>query len=288
LAEVAVFGARGQLGQAWLGALGRRARGVTRADADLTDPDAVERALRRLRPRIVVNAAAFNDVDAAERQRAQALAVNAEGPAQLARLARRQGFRLVHFSTDYVFGGDRLERPRRESDTPAPVNFYGYSKLTGEEAVLGTGAEALVVRVAHLYGGRSQTPGRASLVERFLERARAGQPILITRGQFLNPTSVRDLIPAVGALLRRRATGLYHLSGTGGCAAAEFAQAVVRVAGLEASIQWVGRTRRPARRPRYTVLENRRWREEGFPPMPHWRSSLAEYLLSAQYLPIRD
>lgn len=288
MAEIAVLGAQGQLGRQFLAVLGRRARGLGRAELDLGNADAIERTLRRLRPQVVINAAAFNDVDGAERRRQQALAVNAEGPAELARLARTLGYRLVHFSTDYVFGGDRLRRPRRESDAPAPVNFYGYSKLLGEEAVLGAGAAALVVRVAHLYGGPSWSAGRANLVERFLARARAGQPLVITRGQTLNPTSVRDLVPAVLALLRRRSAGLYHLTGSGPCAAVEFAREACRHAGLCAKIQWISRDPRPARRARYTPLANQRWSQEGLPPMPHWRSSLAEYLLSAQNLPIRD
>ena len=281
MAEAAVLGSTGQLGRQLLAVLGRRARGIGRAELDLADPGSIERALHRLRPRIVINTAAFNDVDGAERQRRQALAVNAEGPAELARVAQARGIRLVHFSTDYVFGGDGLKRPRRESDAPAPVNFYGYSKLLGEEAVLRSGAKALVLRVAHLYGGTSLSPGRASLVERFVERARAGQPLIITRGQYLNPTSVRDLAPAVLALLRREACGLYHLTGGGACPAGEFAREVCRLAGLRAKIQWVSRDSRPARRARYTPLENYRWGKEGLPPIPHWRSSLAEHLLSA-------
>jgi dTDP-4-dehydrorhamnose reductase len=288
LAEVAVLGGRGQLGRQFLAVLGRRARGLSRGEADLGDAETIERALRRLRPRVVINAAAYNDVDGAERRRAHALAVNAEGPGQLARLAPKLGFRLVHFSSDYVFGGDGLERPRRESDAPAPVNFYGYTKLLGEEAVLGAGGGALVVRVAHLYGGESLAPGRASLVERFLARARAGQALEITRGQYLNPTSVRDLTPAVLALVRRGAGGLYHLSGAGACPAEEFAREACRLAGLKAEVRWVRRDARPARRPRYTPLENDRWRREGLPPMPDWRSSLAEYVLSGQNLPTRD
>ncbi|HUX66471.1 MAG TPA: NAD(P)-dependent oxidoreductase [Terriglobales bacterium] len=273
-----VLGAGGQLGQAFLQALGGQAVGLERAQLELGDAAALERALDPLAPEVVINTAAFNHVDLAEAQRQRALAANFLGPAQLARLARARGWRLLHFSTDYVFGGDGLARPRVESDPPAPVNFYGYSKLLGEEAVLRADPTALVARVAHLYGGPSLSPGRANLVQRFLEQARAGQPLWVTRGQTLNPTSVRDLVPASLRLLAAGAQGLFHLTGGGACDAEAFAREVLRLAGLEAEIRVVERDTRPAPRATYTVLENRRLADEGYPPLPPWRESLAAYV----------
>ncbi|HVA63729.1 MAG TPA: NAD(P)-dependent oxidoreductase [Terriglobales bacterium] len=274
-----VLGAGGQLGQAFLHALGARAVGLERAQLELGDAAALERTLDALEPEVVINTAAFNHVDLAETQRQRALAANFLGPAQLAGLAQARGWRLLHFSTDYVFGGDGggdgLARPRVESDAPAPVNFYGYSKLLGEEAVLRDDPTALVARVAHLYGGQSLSPGRANLVQRFLEQARAGQPLWVTRGQTLNPTSVRDLAPAALALLESGARGLFHLTGEGECGAEEFAREVLRLARLEAEVRVVERDIRPAPRALYTVLENRRLADEGFAPLPHWRDSLA-------------
>ncbi|MGH9481452.1 MAG: SDR family oxidoreductase [Terriglobales bacterium] len=311
-----VLGAHGQLAQEFLRVLGSQARGFDRGESrqlgdalsasgrplpgsdarpqpdqreggsnkrwpchlELGDAAALERHLAAASPQVVINAAAFNQVDLAETRRQQALAANFTGPAQLARAAERHGFTLVHFSTDYVFGGDGLARPRTEADPPQPVNFYGYSKLLGEEAVLRSGARTLVARVAHLYGGESLSPGRANLVQRFLERARTGQPIQVTRGQMLNPTSVTDVVAAVLELLLRGAAGLFHLTGDGACTAEEFAAAVLQWSGLKAEIRLVERDQRAAPRAANTVLENRRLAAEGFPPMPHWRNSLAAYL----------
>ncbi|MGH9414886.1 MAG: SDR family oxidoreductase, partial [Terriglobales bacterium] len=179
-----------------------------------------------------------------------------------------------HFSTDYVFGGDGLERARSENDAPAPVNFYGYSKLLGEQAVLRTSPQALVLRVANLYGGHSLSPGRVNLEQRFVELARAGQPIRIVRGQWLNPTSVRDIVPATLALLECGANGLFHLAGEGECGAGEFAREVCRRAGLRPKLHYVTGDERPARRAAMTVLANQRLARLGLPPLPHWRESL--------------
>ncbi|TAN22227.1 MAG: NAD(P)-dependent oxidoreductase [Acidobacteria bacterium] len=274
-AEFAVVGSRGQLGQEFLRVLGRRAVGLERRQLDVADAEACARVLGELGPRVVINCAAFNQVDWAETRHAAALAANAEGPGHLAALAAARGFRLVHFSTDYVFGGDGLTRPRTENDAPAPVNFYGYSKLLGEEAVLRTCPSALVLRVAHLYGGRSRSPGRASLVERFVERARAGEAIAVTRGQWLNPTSVRDIVAATLRLLPMGAHGLFHLTGEGACEADTFAREVCRRAGLRPKLRYVTHDERPARRAAHTVLANARWAALGLGPLPDWRTSLA-------------
>lgn len=277
-ARIVVLGARGQLGQEFLRVLGRRAVGWGREQLDLADPAAMESALAAVQPAVVINTAAFNYVDLAETRQQEALKVNFTGPAHLARLAVVQGWTLVHFSTDYVYGADGLERPRLESDPPAPVNFYGYSKLLGEEAILRTAPGALVARVAHLYGGASQSSGRVNLVQRFMDQARAGEAIRVTRGLTLNPTSVQDVVPAVLALLDGGAAGLFHLTGEGECTAREFAEAVLRLAGGPVNVTELERDPRPALRPRYTVLENRRWAELGLPPLPAWQASLAAYV----------
>lgn len=277
IVEFLVVGARGQLAQEFLKVLGPRALGMDRSQLALGDLPSVAAAVARVRPRVVVNCAAYNQVDLAESQHAQALAANADGPAQLAALAARHGFRLVHFSTDYVFGADGLHRPRTETDPPMPLNFYGYSKLLGEQAVLVAEPGALVLRVAHLFGGASLSPGRMNLVDRFCQMGRSGQPITVTRGQYLNPTSVRDIVPATLALLEHGVAGVVHLTGEGECTVAEFARAVCQAAGLNADIREVESDLRPAPRPRYTVLANLRLAELGSPPMPHWQVSLAQH-----------
>ncbi len=278
--EIVVLGARGQLGQAFLGHVGPAALGLDREQLELGDAAALERVLLPLGPRVVINASAYNDVDGAETHRRRALDANAGGPAQLARLARREGWRLVHFSTDYVFGGDGLNRPRTEADPPAPTNFYGYSKLLGEQGVLAADPTALVLRVAHLYGGPSLSPGRVSLADRFAGLARAGQPIIVTQGQWLNPTSVAEIVRRTLLLLERGQAGLFHCVG-GNCPVEDFVREILRLTGLTTIVRLAGQDARPARRALDTRLDNRRWHDLGLPPLPAWRDSLAAYLSAA-------
>lgn len=277
-----VLGSRGQLAREFLRVLGDRALGLDRSVCDLTHPRqaaaAIAAVLETNRAGVIINASAMNQVDLAESHPIPALAANARGPALLARLASESGWRLVHFSTDYVFGGDGLQRPRRETDPPAPLNVYGYSKLLGEEAVLGLSPHALVLRVAHLYGGESLSPGRLNLVQRFVQQARQGVPIQVSRDQYLNPTSVRDVVPATLRLLEDRQSGLFHLTGEGACTAEDFVREIFRFSSYTSSIQFVEKDFRPARRSRYTVLANQRLADLGFPPLPDWHDSLAAYV----------
>jgi dTDP-4-dehydrorhamnose reductase len=272
------------LGQEFLRVLGERAVGLDRSELELGHGvEALARVLAPLRPVAIINASAFNQVDAAETQRRAALAANALGPEELAQLCAQRDWPLVHFSTDYVFGADELARLRTEADPPAPINFYGYSKLIGETAVLRAHPRALAIRVAHLFGGHSLAAGRANLVERFVELARQGKPIYATRGQVLNPTSVIDLVPRCLELLDRQDYGLFHLTGEGTCSAIEFANEVLRLSGLATVIVEVDQDARPARRARHTALENRRWNTTHTAPLPHWRESLASYLSQPQF-----
>jgi dTDP-4-dehydrorhamnose reductase len=274
----AVLGAGGQLGGEFLRVLGPRAIPLRRSDADLAAPDDLLRLLEASHPDVVVNCAAFNDVDAAESRHDAALLANFRAPAELARAAAEREWKFVHFSTDYVFGGETREQPYIESDRPSPVNFYGLSKLMGEQAALGAG-RALALRVAHLFGGESGSQGRSNLVRRFLEAAERGRAIRASATQRLNPTSVRDIVPMCIRLVESEACGLYHLTGGGECTALEFAREALRLAGVAAELVDASDPR-PAPRPRYSVLDNRRLREDGFGDLPEWRVALEEYLRS--------
>ncbi|MHB8735647.1 MAG: SDR family oxidoreductase [Terriglobales bacterium] len=278
-----VLGAGGRLGGQFLVALRDRAVGLRHSEADLVDAARLEAVLLRLKPGVVINAAAYNFVDRAEEERAEALAVNFAGPHNLARLCQREGWRLVHFSTDYVFA-DRPERqPYSERDRPAPATFYGLSKLMGEQAVMAACQSALVLRVAHLYGGHTDNPLRLDLVQRFLEQARTQGVLQASQGQFLNPTAVQDVVAVTLALLETQATGLFHVTGGGQCSVKAFAAEVLRLGGKSATILETDDPRRTAR-PRYSVLDNQRLREVGLADLPDWRVSLQVLLHRATAL----
>jgi dTDP-4-dehydrorhamnose reductase len=279
-ARVLVTGAGGQLGRALCARLGRRVvRAADRSDLDLRDSAALERAVRECEADVVMNAAAYNDVDGAERQPELAFAVNAQGPARLALACQETGATLVHVSTDYVFDG-RQTRPYTEDDEPRPLGVYGASKLAGEQAVLGSRARSLVLRTSGVFGdGGSRVKG-GSFVERILARARAGEPLRVVCDQVFSPTYAPDLAGALLALLERGARGLVHVTNSGACSWHGLAEAALRLAGREVPLTAIRAEQlgRPAVRPAYSVLSNERYRSFGLEPLRPWQDALAELL----------
>lgn len=255
-----VTGAGGQLGRA-VAALVPDAVLLTRADLDVTDPVAVGRAVDRARPAVVLHAAAWTAVDAAEAHPEAARAVNAVGTEAVVRAAARVGAVVVYPSTDYVFSGE-LRRPYREDDPPSPLSVYGRTKLEGEEAVRAW-EQHLVVRTSWVFG-----EGR-NFVHTVLERAARGEDLRVVDDQVGLPTHAGDLARGVLGLLGAGARGTFHLAGGGPpCTWADLAEAALRAAvraGLLRSAPSVQRVStseydaaRPgpvARRPPYSVLD---------------------------------
>jgi dTDP-4-dehydrorhamnose reductase len=272
-----VAGAEGQLGLELCRRLGGElAWSGGRSELDVTDAAAVEALLARVKPDVVFNAAAYNRVDAAERERERAFAVNAIAPRTLARAAARAGGRLVHVSTDYVFDGAQ-SRPYREEDEPRPLSAYGASKLEGETHVLAAGPEHLVVRTSGVMGRRGSAQKGGSFAERILAQARAGQPLRVVADQLFAPTFAPDLAEALVALARTPAAGLLHVTNEGSCSWHELAQATLRAAGLDAKVLPIAAAELelPARRPSYSVLDTSRYRSLGLTRPRRWRDALA-------------
>jgi dTDP-4-dehydrorhamnose reductase len=248
-------------------------------DLDIGDGAAVERMVRDARPDVVVNAAAFNDVDGAEARVEEALAVNATGPAHLARACRDAGAVMVHVSTDYVFDGAK-QSPYLEDDRPNPLSAYGVSKLAGELLVAASRAPYLLVRTSGVIGAGGSRAKGGSFVERILARARAGEPLRVVTDQVFAPTFARDLAAALVCLIDRGARGLYHVTNAGSCTWHELASACVQLAGLAVTVEAIRSDQlgRPARRPAYSVLSNARYAALGLPPLRPWRDALRELL----------
>lgn len=254
--KVLITGAAGQLGRALLAA-GPAGAGLDiwptgRRELDLRDQPGTLSALKRFRPDLIINCAAYTGVDAAEREIGPAWAVNALGPAFLGAAAAGLGAKILHISTDYVFGRDYPGRPRREDDLPCPLNFYGRSKLAGERALLKTGGH-LVLRTSWLY---SQQP--PNFPASILEQACSGRPLKAAVDQAGNPTSAHDLAEAIWLLAARLGQnghwprGLYHLAGAQAMSRFEWARSILDLAGLaQAPLQpvpssvWPGRAARP-------------------------------------------
>jgi len=278
--RVAVTGAAGQLGRALVSHLGPRAAWAGgRDELDVRDPAAVARVLDQVRPDVVVNAAAFNDVDGAEADPAPAMAVNAVGAGHLARACRERGALLVHVSSDYVFDGTKRE-PYREDDSPRPLNAYGVSKLAGCLLVADAGGPHLIVRTSALFGAGGNRVKGGSFVERIVARARSGQPLRVVGDQVFSPTYAPDLAAALVGLVDGGARGLFHVTNSGSCSWHQLAMAALEIAGVRAPVEEI-RSRdlgAPARRPAYSVLANDRARAAGLAPLRPWRDALTEFI----------
>ncbi len=282
--RVVIVGARGQLGSELPRALtDAQVSALGRAELELTDPTAALRLFAEFCPAVVINCAAFNRVDDAERDPTEAFAINAFGVRTLARACSAVGARLIHVSTDYVFDG-RQTAPYEEPDCPRPLSAYGISKLNGELFAVNECPEALIIRTSGLYGlaGRKQKGGRGHFVETILTRARARQPLRIVADQVTAPSCCREVAEAIVQLMQAEASGVFHVTNGGQCSWFEFAQAICELSGLDAEVEPTSSAEffqiGMARRPGYSVLANRRYAELGFSPLRHWRDGLAAYL----------
>jgi len=279
-----VTGAGGQLGADLLRVLAgppHEVVGLTRAELDVTSAAAVEKAVVDARPDVVLNAAAYTAVDAAETDEAAALAVNAEGPANLARVCALHGGQLVHVSTDYVFAGDATT-PYEVGAATGPRSAYGRTKLAGERAVRELLPErSWVVRTAWVYG---ETGG--NFVKTMARLARERDTLDVVDDQHGSPTWSRDLAAGLVALAAATqapdggvapAPGTYHCTNSGSTTWYGLARAVFAEIGADPERvrpTGTGAVPRPAPRPAYSVLSDASWRAAGLPPARPWRDAL--------------
>lgn len=264
---VLITGAAGMVGTAFSSLLHGNATELTRTGLDVADEAAVRRAVAAMSPGLILNCAASTDVDRCETDEQYALAGNVAGPRNLARAAAACGARLVHFSTDYVFDGNK-GTAYVESDPTGPLSGYGRTKLQGEEAVRAALPDALIVRTSWVYGPARSAGHAASFPEKVLGWARREmeaakterrglQPIRVVSDQKGSPTFAADLAAAVLVLIARGASGTIHLGGSGCASRYEQARAVLEAAGLSVPLRPVpaGEFPLPARRPAHSCLD---------------------------------
>jgi dTDP-4-dehydrorhamnose reductase len=275
-----VTGAFGQLGRELVTLLGVEAAwSGGREELDIARAEDVDALVGRVRPDVVFNAAAYNQVDRAESDPGAAIEVNALGALVLARAARKVGAVLVHFSTDYVFDG-RSPRPYREDDPPAPLGAYGVSKLAGER--LAARGEFLIVRTSGVFGRGGSRQKGGSFVDRILARARSGQPLRVVSDQVFSPTYAPDLAGGVLELVRAGSRGLVHVTNSGACSWHAMAVEALSLSGLSVPVAPItaASLELPAARPAYSVLDNARAVSLGLTPLRSWQDALADSLRS--------
>jgi dTDP-4-dehydrorhamnose reductase len=291
-APVLLLGKNGQIGRELcrsLAPLGDVAA-LGREQLDLSDCNAIHRRLRDLRPAVIVNAAAWTDVDGAEDHRNEAFAINADAPAALASHAADTGALFIHFSTDYVFDGC-ADVPYRETDRTRPINVYGESKREGERRILGTGAACLILRTSWIYGHHGK-----NFVRTILQLAREQEELSVVNDQTGCPTWSRTVADATASVLARfadrerfdidaKSSGVHHVCAAGRASWYDFACAILRLDPLRHEHRC--RTIRPvstaafpraAERPRFSVLDTSRFAETFGIRLPAWEAQLAAAL----------
>lgn len=273
--RVLVTGARGQLAGAIVNAFTDCAQvfAYSRGELDITDFDAVMSGVRSDRPDVIINCAAYNDVDGAESECARALNVNAFAVRALARAAGESGATLVHFSTDFVFDGT-ANRPYTEEDRPNPQSVYAQSKLLGEWFAL-EAPRAFVLRVESLFGGENAR----SSIDRIAGAIADGREAAVFTDRTVSPSFVVDVAASTKALVERGEPGLYHCVGTGFATWLDVGREIARVMGrLDARLKpiAVADVRLRAPRPQFAALANEKLSR--IAPMPSWQDALRRYL----------
>jgi len=224
-----------------------------RATLDLADPDAIRRVVRETKPDVIVNAAAYTAVDKAESEPELAMKINGFAPGVLAEEAKRLGALLVHYSTDYVFDGDKTT-PYVEDDPPNPINVYGRTKLEGERAIQAAGCRHLILRTSWVYGAR----GRNFLLT-ILRLAREQQELRVVDDQVGAPTTSALIACVSGEILSKNpdAHGIYHFAASGKTSWCGFAREILAASGNSTRVLAIPSSEfpAPARRPRNSLLD---------------------------------
>jgi dTDP-4-dehydrorhamnose reductase len=278
--NIGLIGADGQLGSDLAAIIpSGRLEAWTYPDFDVTRPEIVKREVLALRPEVVINTAAFHRVDECEDDPGEAFRVNALAVRDLALACREAGAVLVHFSTDYVFDG-RRRKPYDERDAPHPLNAYAVSKLAGEFFLRNLCPRHVLIRTCGLYGRAGSREKGTNFVEAMISAAGQGRPLRVVSDQTVTPTSTAELAPRILELVERGVIGLFHMTNEGRCTWFEFARAVFDLLGFSPDLRPVSSEDygAKARRPAFSVLENRAYNRLKLTPFSPWRKALESYL----------
>lgn len=247
---------------------------TTSETLDITDRQHTIDFICDANPDIVINSAAYTDVDGCEENQDTAYAVNGEGVRNLALACSEIDCPLVHISTDYVFNG-KNDRPWVEDDEIGPISVYGKSKRKGEEAILEILDKYFIVRTAWLYGINGK-----NFPKTMLELGKSHSEITVVYDEVGTPTYTPDLACGISRLIESDLYGIYHLTNSGSCSWCEFARYIFEVAGMDVKVIPVTASEfaRAAPRPSYSVLDNRNWVENGFEPLRDYKEAIKEYV----------
>lgn len=243
---------------------------------DITNKNLVSETINEMKPDILINSAAYTNVDDCETNYEEAYKVNALGPKNLANVCKDLKIPLVHISTDYVFDGKKTE-PLKENDNLGPQTAYGKTKLEGEQFIQKILDEYFIIRTAWLYGCDGN-----NFVKTMLNLSKSHNEITVVNDQIGSPTFTYDLAKGISEIIKTDKYGVYHLTNSGSCSWYEFSKEIFRLANKNVKVIPVTTEEfpRPAPRPKYSVLNNDKWIKQGFKPLRDYKEALKEYLLT--------
>ncbi|HSU33093.1 MAG TPA: dTDP-4-dehydrorhamnose reductase [Bryobacteraceae bacterium] len=285
--KVLVFGGGGQLGVELCREFERRqweVRWFERQQLDITDAESVDAVIGSTDPQVVLNAAAYNQVDIAENEPLAAYQVNSLAVRNLAVACRQADARLVHYSTDYVFDGTKGS-PYVETDTPHPIGAYGVSKLAGELYAQAYLDNALIIRTSGVFGPGGMFTPRGNFVELMLRLAQETKPIRVVRDFVASPTYAPAMAARTADMVEKNLQGVFHLGGGQAISWFDYAAMIFQLAGLSPALEPTSEKehRTLARRPKFSALSNSKLEAAGIAPMPPLREALQEYLRAREH-----
>jgi dTDP-4-dehydrorhamnose reductase len=274
--KVLLLGHKGMLGSDLMAQFKYRHEviGMDLEEIDITSASDCRKAVDEVQPHLVINAAAFTNVDACETAKEECFAVNAEAVKNIAEACRGNNITVIHYSTDYVFDGGG-NCPYREDDPCNPINVYGASKLAGENYLRGLTDNFIIIRTAWLYGAKGK-----NFVQAILDRAKATGKLTVVNDQTGSPTCTRDLAAATELLVDKNVRGIFHVTNRGSCTWFDFASRILKEARLE-TVEILpiktGDLQRAAKRPSYSVLGMQKFMEATGKTMQPWQLAFQDY-----------
>lgn len=283
--KITIIGSTGQLGTDLVKGLQGRHEviGLTHQDLEVTDYDSCL-ILKKDRPDIVINTAAFHKTDQCEDEPLKAFSVNAVGARNIATVSKEIEATVAFISTDYVFDGSKKE-PYTEDDAPNPINTYGISKLAGE-LFTKQNPKHYIVRVSSLFGVAGASGKGGNFVETMITKAKKNEPLSVVDDMWMTPTYTKDAAKVMQEIIEKRLPfGIYHASNQGRCTWFQFAQEIMRLAGLTSTLKPIETSQQQtkARRPAFSVLRSKKLQTYGIQAR-EWKEALADYMVEKGHL----
>ena len=287
--KVLITGANGQLGTDLCRALrDLEIIPLTHADIEITDIESIKEVFNKHKPDTVINTAAYILVDDCETDEEKAFLVNAIGARNVAVVTQEIGAKLVHISTDYIFGGesDSHATPYTEFDTPVPLNIYGKSKLAGEDFVRHFCQRHFIIRTSGLFGVAGSSGKGGNFVETMVRLGKERDELRVVDDQVFSPTYTKDLAKMIAQLINTEYYGIFHITNKDTCSWCEFTKEILSLAGLKTTVVPITSDQYPqkAKRPRFSVLDNYHLRLLGMDDMRSWREALKDYMKEKGHL----